>query len=73
MSAHISKSQHQVPFYTDVGRCARCGDDHAKVEFKPFTNPPESGPGFTAIAFSHWASCPKNGEPILLFISQGTK
>ena len=42
----------------NVRKCARCGGDHDRVGFKPFTNPPRR--------FSHWAHCPKSGEPILM-------
>lgn len=45
--------------------CARCGDDHLNVLFEsldhPFA-PPEAG----GLAWTYWAPCPLNGQPILL-------
>lgn len=43
-----------------VYKCARCGEDHAGLEMKKFTRPPEWGP------YTHWVSCPTTGEPILI-------
>lgn len=52
--------------------CIRCGEEHkdGEVTFKAFTDPcpvlPHSEEGQT-IQLSYWATCPINGEPILLF------
>lgn len=43
---------------TDVGKCARCGHDHADVEFFLFARPPPDA--------SYWAPCPETGDPILM-------
>ena len=48
---------------TDLGvnmpDCARCGTGgHEGIMFRRFTNP--------IGAFTHWALCPTNGEPILM-------
>lgn len=49
-----------------VVNCARCGGLHDGVVFVPFNRPPDE--------ISHWAPCPKTGEPILFRITleQGT-
>ncbi len=51
-----------------VNGCARCGGSHA-LSFKRLSRPV----GFEASeAFTHWASCPTNGEPILMaFVEDG--
>ena len=43
-----------------VTTCARCGEDHERVVFKRLTRPGKR--------HTHWAKCPVNGEPIMLFI-----
>jgi hypothetical protein len=48
-----------------VLRCARCGEDHASVAVRPLDRPmapPEAAP----LAWTHWAPCPTNGQPIML-------
>ncbi len=52
---------------TTIGNCARCGQDHKDLEFKPFKNPVEDTDG---TVWSHWALCPTNGEPVLLKVTQ---
>lgn len=49
-----------------VTNCARCGGDHAGLEFKPFHRPPEL-PGDPV---THWAVCPTVQSPILVTIRQ---
>lgn len=49
----------------NIGCCSRCGGDHRAVEFRPLAQPfapPEAG----GLAWTHWAPCPTNGEPMLL-------
>lgn len=41
-----------------VRACARCGRDHERIEFKAFKHAP--------IEASHWATCPRTGEPLLM-------
>lgn len=48
----------------DVMSCARCGKNHESVEFKKLDLPIITK---EEITFTHWAPCPFNGEPILLF------
>jgi hypothetical protein len=43
----------------DVKRCARCGKNHAALEFQRFRRAPTSG-------FEWWALCPTTQEPILM-------
>lgn len=44
-----------------VSRCARCGGDHKAILWRNFTNRPEG--------ITHWGTCPKLGEPILMTVS----
>lgn len=48
----------------DVASCARCGQDHASVVFRPLTFPIEMDSGEPDL--THWAACPNNGQPILM-------
>lgn len=53
---------------TTVEGCARCGEDHEGLLFLAFDAPVDE--------FTHWALCPKVGQPILLHITttfQGEK
>jgi hypothetical protein len=53
------------PFSIDLNGCARChGDGHERLWFEVLTYPMEVG----GVVMTHWASCPENGEPILLTI-----
>lgn len=40
-----------------VSDCPRCEGDHGSLSFQPFTASDE---------YTHWAACPKTGEPILV-------
>lgn len=49
----------------DQEGCARCGGDgHPGITFTRLTHPSEPCPGMRG---THWAPCPTNGEPIILF------
>jgi len=48
----------ETTYRTDVGRCARCGKDHAQLEFRPLANAPDE--------WTHWAMCPETNEPVLV-------
>lgn len=50
----------------DLKKCGRCGEDHAGLEEKPFTVPPDK-------RTTHFAMCPKLAEPILIRISTKVK
>lgn len=58
---------------TDLVGCARChGDGHERLTFRKLTRPVEAEPGIRAYTFTHWATCPATGEPILMsFFSKG--
>ena len=45
-------------FYSDIGKCARCGNNHNHVLFRKIGRPP--------MGVTHFALCPTTGEPILL-------
>lgn len=45
----------------DVEKCARCGEDHDDVAFQRFERPIKHKEEWT-----HWGTCPKTGEPIIL-------
>jgi len=49
-------------FSTVITNCARCGETHQEIKMVSFRRPimTESGPAWT-----HWATCPTTGEPIL--------
>lgn len=52
-----------VALATSIGNCARCGESHRLLVFRVFMR----GPIETATGLAtHWASCPTNGEPILM-------
>ncbi len=48
--------------------CARCGLDHDELHVekldRPFA-PPECAP----IKWTHWARCPTNGQPIMVYVA----
>ena len=46
----------------DVVGCARCGDTHRKLFFKPFVH--------RAAHYTHFAACPETGEPILMRVDR---
>jgi len=46
-----------------IARCARCGQNHKNLIFKRFESPPDE--------WTHWALCPKTGEPILMCVVGG--
>jgi hypothetical protein len=50
---------------TTIENCARCGKTHNSITFKPFTNKSDE------FKYSYWASCPSNGEPIMMRMQDG--
>lgn len=53
---------------TNIQGCNRCGQDHLEVDATKLDNPfspPEAG----GITWTHWAPCPKNGQPILFVLT----
>lgn len=59
------KSFEKKPVKIGVMSCARCGQDHDELEFKPCKRGPI--PTATGLA-THWATCPETGDPILMRI-----
>jgi hypothetical protein len=55
----------RLTILVDVVGCARCGRNHLALDFKPFTKPCVV-PGRPTRKFTHWASCPRKKEPILM-------
>lgn len=51
----------------DIGACARCGRDHHGLRFRLLDRPMEDG----ADAYTHWAPCPTNGQPVVLRVMPG--
>lgn len=45
---------------TNIGRCARCGEDHEGIVMSPLDNSEE---------FQAWAMCPLKEQPILITIT----
>lgn len=50
----------------DVRGCARCGEMHERLPVRHFIRPVEGGEGPEAELFTHWGTCPKTAEPILV-------
>lgn len=47
-----------------VRNCARCGGDHNEIQWEKLERPIlDEADG---IEWTHWAPCPKNGQPILM-------
>jgi hypothetical protein len=46
---------------SSIKNCARCGGNHEDLVFNKLRRPTQ-----TPEKWSHWASCPKTKEPILL-------
>lgn len=65
-----------------ITACARCGQDHAEITFKQLQKPIQlfedtrvRNAAFfrnpSALMYTHWASCPTTGEPILMKLYNG--
>lgn len=59
----MKRARKDTTLSVDVKTCARCGRDHRGLKFVKFVNPPDNGTGGY---ISHWATCVRTGEPILL-------
>lgn len=61
----MSQNDEEITF--DLKGCARChGDGHEQLTFRKLTYPLASVTAIDGVKLTHWASCPTNGEPILL-------
>jgi hypothetical protein len=58
---------------TEIENCGRCGGRH-KLKLKQFTRP-ILDPRFEedVVMFSHYADCPKMGQPILALVKDDEK
>lgn len=65
--AALMMEENEDSITTTVGNCARCGNDHVDIVFRQFTSPVMSSDD---IEFSHYALCPTNGEPILMYVTE---
>jgi len=52
--------RHEPEVALELSSCPRCGQDHGRVAFRHLER---SNPSHT-----HWAICPKTGEPVMLVI-----
>lgn len=43
-----------------IPRCTRCDESHSQLPVKPLSRPFQ--------VFTHWATCPTTGDPILLLL-----
>lgn len=50
-----------------IGNCARCKRNHKNLRFERLTHPVFQGKDI----YTHWAPCPRNGQPILMAINVG--
>lgn len=57
------------PITANIVGCARCGGSgHDLLSFAPLTHAVTTDDGEPA--FTHWALCPSNGDPILLRVTE---
>lgn len=54
------------PVTVAVVGCARCEHDHDAVAFQELDHPLE----IEDVVLTHWALCPRNGQPILLRLAE---
>ena len=52
----------------NVRTCARCREDHGEVTFTKMRYPMRDDEG--NVTWTHWASCPTNGEPIMYVVTE---
>jgi hypothetical protein len=60
---HPSEARATPGAVVDIQGCIRCGGVHDQLEVKALTR---SSPSADGQDFTHWASCPTNGEPIFI-------
>ena len=53
-----------MPIFVNIKNCARCGGYHDNVKFVEFARAPRVD------RYSHYAPCPKTGEPILMYLTE---
>lgn len=55
-------AQTGAAFVVTVSHCSRCRGYHPDLDVKPLTH--------AAGEYTHWATCPTNGEPILIRVEK---
>lgn len=63
----MEKPKAPEPLFADVKDCVRCGEDHDHLWFQVLTNPMFGG--YDIADWTHWALCPRLGEPVLLQVT----
>lgn len=58
-----TKANDRALFDLTFYGCGRCGGKHEGIIAYPFAHPPRG--------WSHWATCPTNGQPILVRMKDG--
>jgi hypothetical protein len=67
VSNEPNPSTLEVALQSGLENCARCGNDHSEpLDWHAFVNPVPTDKG----EYRYWASCPTNGDPILLYVEQ---
>lgn len=65
---NVWQGKREAMFTSSITGCARCdGDGHADITWQPLTFPIEDSDGSL---WTHWALCPRNGEPILMRVRE---
>lgn len=60
-----------APLVFSITGCARCGcDGHDDVMWQPLAYPFDPCSTEPEGAFTHWAPCPNNGEPIMMRVTE---
>jgi hypothetical protein len=62
---HIEREKQMINnpiFVKELRGCARCGQVHFNLRFDELT--------FPCGEYTHWAQCPSNGEPILMYAEE---
>jgi len=57
-----------IELMTTIEGCARCGEDHADLQFKRFDRPilDTRDDGTIFAVWDYWTLCPTSGDPVLL-------
>lgn len=56
--------------FRELKNCARCGETHADLPFKPLARPVYDDRD--GELYTHWAPCPTNGDPIMMLVMPST-
>lgn len=61
----MDAQEKPATFFSDIGHCARCEQDHVHVLFQKFMAHPISELDGSA-TWNYWGTCPVTNEPILM-------